>query len=80
MTTEEHAPNEDIGAPLTREDLNTLTPAEIINQFKAGKLAHLTGQTPPTQHEGPLTRADLKDLTPAELNRQYQAGNLNHLI
>ena len=37
---------EDIGGPeqLTREDLQSMTPAEIVKAQKAGKLKHLMGR------------------------------------
>lgn len=66
--------------PLTRADLASLTPAEIIKLHQDGALDHLTGRTPRATHDGPLTREDLKHLTPAEIVAQHKAGGLAHLL
>lgn len=69
--------------PVTREELRTMAPAEIIAAKQQGRLADLlAGVTaePASPPDGQLSRAELSQLSAAEIATAKAEGHLSWLL
>ncbi|MFE7974725.1 hypothetical protein [Streptomyces shenzhenensis] len=69
--------------PLTREELASMSPAEIDSAKRAGRLDGILRGVPAAESpvpEGQLSNNDIASLSPAEIVAAKKAGKLNAIL
>lgn len=65
---------------LNREDLNSMSPPEIVQARSEGRLNQVLGRPVPVPTEGQLSRTDLVGMSPAAIVQAKAEGRLNALL
>lgn len=68
------------GGQLTRADLEQLTPEEVAEAYRQGRLNTALGGREPLPTTGQLTRADLEGRSPEEITAARERGQLDQLL